>query len=205
MSYTGNFYFSGLAKDNYFSLLETDPSKAKILYNNALIDSLKTQFGIHAPLTFKEVETLIGTNKECRDWYMNYKLEYAFFIENYQAFEDLELTREEIQEIKESHDKNNKKRAEIGMRIRELAEKFAQERKLLNDTLIGMIEKGSPLAIIKFINTDHIPLIEQIKINRLSDVDEKRKATNLAVKEIKKKLINDIRNKIKIDYKKFVL
>jgi len=196
-----SYDFSSLIKNDYFGYLSVDIKLAKKMKNELMIAHLKNDYNITDNISYDEVSSLLGSNREMKLWYTRWQAAFEFFYDVNVTFDGLDLTKAELDLIKTSVEAINKKRIENSIAMRKAAEEFSKQRDKGHAELVEIIKKSTPLVVVKYINADSLSMWDVIRLNRITDTVARREATRLRVKELKDEALKRLRETKVLDEK----
>lgn len=139
-----------------------------------LLVEFQLEFQAPEITTFEEFLTLVGYNKQVRSWYSKRKKEFSTFVEmpdsaknagvSVELWNSLEAERTKYRNIQRNYN-NSVNNASVNM---------IKEMESADITRLQSIKNISPIIKILGMTVDNLPMVDQIQISKVKDLEERK-------------------------------
>jgi len=189
-----NFDFSVINYDNFFDPSTSNDSTRLAARHLCFIKNFANEFG-EVSGGYDELMSILTSNQEGRDWYALYKQQLSFYLETFQQYTGTGMTNDEIDSARKAYAKTSEARSKCSKAQNELFEEYQAKRKARNKVMLDEICRESHFGIVPLVRSDHLTMAQAIQIRRLKDPAEREKLEASLVLDLKKEIVEEIRNK----------
>jgi hypothetical protein len=156
-------------------------------------------------ITQKEYENFQSNDVTIKDFSRAFRLAYTIHAELTLAFEDIDLTLEELRDFKTS--KNTLNEAFKNLRVKSEAARMKMKAEIEKEEALvqAAVKKCSALVALKYISYTSVPLLTKLELKRDNPVEEQYDlAVKSSVTKLRLEVLEKIRKKEEIDISKYL-
>lgn len=200
------FDFKDLQTSGYIDNIATmsDEDKNAAFYT-CLFNNLVSNLGLPSDISVDEWKKLLQSNAEAKEFYKEFKINYAFYMEMGRGNVELNLTDHELRDLHKSRAIFSKAFRKYSTEMTAISEKYRRDKEEKANNFFKEIEGSSPFGLLKYITSQNIDIKTSFELQRQYTGIQLTKAIDEEVLKMRLQLIDDIRSGKKIDWRAYLL